>query len=224
MASEGNRERAGQLAERALERGEPLGWFDGFYESAAGDTKRIPWAERRPNVNLVSWLSGRSLGRTAKSALVVGCGLGDDAELIASEGPATTAFDLAPRAVEWCRSRHPDSAVTYVVADLLDTPAPWKQAFDFVFEAYTLQVLPPAMRPAAVNAIAECVAPGGRLLVISRGRGSDDEVDGFPWPLARAEVESFVAAGLSLEKFEDYHDDESPPVRRFRAVFCSERC
>ena len=40
-----------------------------------------------------------------------------------------------------------------------------------VFEAYTLQVLPPELRASAVAAIAECLAPGGKLLVVARGRG-----------------------------------------------------
>lgn len=222
MTTDDRRNRASRLAGEALQAGEPLAWFDSFYRDAAGDSNQIPWADRRPNVNLVSWLEANPFETTTKTALVVGCGLGDDAELIARGGLETTAFDLSPKAIEWCQSRHRSSKVNYLRADVLEAPLIWKQAFDFVFEAYTLQVMPTELRPAAVTAIAGCVAPGGRLLVISRGRDAQEDVSGFPWPLVRQEIESFTNAGLSLVSLEDYRDDESPPVRRFRAVFRSD--
>ena len=60
--------------------------------------------------------------RPADRAVVVGAGLGADAELLASRGYRTVAFDLAPSAVELARSRYPGTAVDYRVADLLDLP------------------------------------------------------------------------------------------------------
>jgi hypothetical protein len=41
----------------------------------------------------------------------------------------------------------------------------------------------------------------------------------MPWPVTRAEVEAIAAPGLTLVRFEDFLDDEEPPVRRFRALF-----
>ena len=61
-----------------------------------------------------------------------------------------TAFDIAPTALRWCRHRFPDTRVRYIEADLLAAPEEWTGSFDFVFEAYTPQVLPTGLRAAAL--------------------------------------------------------------------------
>ena len=86
-------------------------------------------------------------------------------------------------------------------------------------ESYTLQVLPAPERQRAIVRIADFVAPDGLLLVIARGRDVNEEKGLMPWPLTHDEIRSFETTGLSLIKLEDYLDDESPPVRRFRATF-----
>lgn len=40
----------------------------------------------------------------------------------------------------------------------------------------------------------------------------------MPWPLTREELDA-REIGLPLVSFEDYYDAETPPVRRFRAVY-----
>lgn len=142
----------------------------------------------------------------AGRALVVGCGLGDDAELTARLGYRTVAFDYAPSAIERARARFPDSSVEYVVADLLDPPAEWSGAFDLVVEVFTVQSLPPAVRSTVIANIAGFVAPGGRLLVVAT---MGEPVDGPPWPLTRAQVESFP---LELESLDE-------PGGRWRAWY-----
>jgi hypothetical protein len=59
----------------------------------------------------------------------------------------------------------------------------------------------------------------GKILLIARGRDENDPEGIMPWPLTRRELEAFGACGLREESFEDYFDKESPPVRRFRAVY-----
>jgi SAM-dependent methyltransferase len=198
------------LAQAAIERGEPLAWFEELYAGASGE-EGIPWADLVPNPLLMSWLEGR---RLTGHGLKVGCGLGDDAEALAAAGLAVTAFDISPTAIEWCRRRFPDSAVEYVVADVLDPPEEWTGDFDLVLESYTLQVLPPELRRAAAARIEATVAPGGTLLVIARGRGEEDPPGQMPWPLTPDELKGY----FSLERlsFEDLLDDEDPPVRRLR--------
>ncbi|HTR45765.1 MAG TPA: SAM-dependent methyltransferase, partial [Verrucomicrobiae bacterium] len=69
-------------------------------------------------------------------------------------------------------------------------------------------------------AISEFVAPGGKLLVIARGREEGEpEGQGPPWPLTREEMDGFRRAGLEEESFEDYADPEPPWVRRFRVLY-----
>jgi len=172
-----------------------------------------------PNLNLISLYSRLRHLPFGKSVLKVGCGLGDDAEWMSSLGWTVTAFDIAPSAIAICRSRFPKSSVNYLTRDLFDAPSEWHQAFDIVQESYTLQVLPPDLRAEALKRIANFVAPGGYLLFVTRGRSPSDPVGSMPWPLTRSEVDAFENLGLKSILFEDYTDQETPPVRRFRACY-----
>lgn len=217
--ADGDRRIARQLASRHMANGDPLGWFEVLYASADGDPSVIPWAELSPNPNLSGWLSRSAIMGQGHKALKIGCGLGDDAEELSRFGFDTTAFDISATAISWCQSRFPNSRVHYVEADLLDPPQEWTIGFDLVVESYTLQVLPSELRDTAMGNAARFVAPHGTLLVIARGREQSDDEGAMPWPLTRQELSVFVQAGLALAEFEDYFDDEDPPIRRFRASY-----
>jgi SAM-dependent methyltransferase len=214
------RKRVRSLAEGYLSRGEATGWFEQLYTSASGDADAIPWADRETNPNLVAWLD--RVRMTARGrALVVGCGLGDDAEELARRGWTVTAFDISPTAIKWCRKRFPNTKVQYVAADLLDPPTQWARAFDFVFESYTLQAVPPEVRDKMIPGVGEFVAPGGALLIICRGRDEQEEQASLPWPLPRSALSPLAKqCGLTERSFADFVDEQDdPPARRFRAVY-----
>jgi SAM-dependent methyltransferase len=214
-----NRKLARNLAAEAISRGKPLEWFETLYRQAADDESIIPWADIRVNPNLAAWLERAGPQRPAGRALVIGCGLGDDAEALQTVGFQVTAFDISEACIAWCRRRFPKSAVDYVVADLLAPLANWHRAFDLVIEAYTLQVLPRELRAAAMQQVAGFVAADGRLVVITRGRDSNEDPGQMPWPLVREEFGDFNNAGLTVINFEDYVDSEDSPVRRFRVEY-----
>jgi SAM-dependent methyltransferase len=207
----------GKLAREFVERGDPTGWFEPLYEGSAGDPAPIPWADLEPNPLLVGWLERERVHGLGAGAIVVGCGLGDDAEELARRGFAVTAFDLAPTAVAWARRRFPASAVSYEVADLLAAPGGWRRAFPFVLESYTVQALPAPLRERALRAVADLVAPGGRLLLLSFARDDGQLVEGPPWPLSHADLEPLVALGAVCESFEDVIDGEGK--RRLRVAY-----
>jgi SAM-dependent methyltransferase len=211
---------ARRLAAESLAKGDAVGWFDALYVAAQGDSAFVPWADMRVNPNLSAWLDRSPPAAAGKRALVIGCGLGDDAEELARRGFAVTAFDVSPRAIEWCRRRFAATSVEYRVADVLRLPAEWRGGFDLVVEIFTLQVLPPELRKTAIAGIAGCVGPGGALLVVARARDAADDRGTMPWPLVKDELDGFNACGLETISFEDYLDrNEDPPVRRFRAQY-----
>ena len=154
---------------------------------------------------------------------MVGCGLGDDAEALSAAGYRVVAFDISPTAIEACRARFPASEVEYAVADLLSPPPAWSGRFDLVFESYTLQVLPPSARAAAIAALASLVSPRGRLLLICRARDREEPEGQLPWPLTREELAPLREQGLRELSLEDFFDRETPPVRRLRALFAPSR-
>jgi SAM-dependent methyltransferase len=208
---------ARQLAADSIASGDDVGWFEALYASAGQGTAAVPWADLAPNPRLVQSLSGVAGGGRA---VVIGCGLGDDAEHVASLGFTTIAFDVSPTAVATARRRFPHSAVQYVTADLLSLPPSWAGAFDLVVEVFTVQVLTGAARRTPNARTARLVAPGGRLLVIAGARDEHDDPGQMPWPLTRAEIESFSEHGLTAESIVDVSDDEDRgPVRRWRAWF-----
>lgn len=217
--SDANRANARQLCNDAIARGEPLAWFEELYAAARDEPATIPWADLEPNPNLVAWQAAKEYDFQGQRCLTIGCGLGDDCEYLQSAGGNVRGFDISPTAIDWCRRRFPGSGVDYSVCDLFDTPRDWNRGFDFVLEAYTLQVLPPEFRQRAIEAISEFVADEGTLLVICRARDESSPAGQMPWPLTRSELSRFGEFGLMLENLEEYQDDEEPPVYRFRAEF-----
>ena len=218
MSGDEARRRARRLERAATDRGAPLEWFEDLYSSAHGPGD-VSWADLEPNPSLTEWLEREHAPDSGGRALVVGCGLGDDAEALAALGFEVVAFDIAPTAIEWARRRFGSSPVEYLVANALDPPDDWQRRFDFVLESYTFQVLPPELWVCLADAIAGTVAPGGTLLLIARGRDHDQPVGDIPYALSPTELGGLFGGRLAEESLEDYLDKEDPPVRRLRAVY-----
>jgi SAM-dependent methyltransferase len=214
-----DRKRARELAADFIGKGDPTGWFEQLYREGEEGKSVIPWADRGTNASLNEFWESNPQATAEKKALVIGCGLGDDAEQLAAWGFETTAFDISETAIRMARRRFPRGGVEYVAADLFRPPAEWEGKFDFVFEANTVQALPVAVRTQAIRKIAGLVAPGGKLLAIVRGREPYEPEGELPWPLTRDELAEFVRAGLTEKIFEEYFDDEEPPARRFRVLY-----
>ena len=212
---EAARERAREIAAGYAERGDAVGWFDELYREAAGDIDRIPWADLEPNKFLVRWAEKYGLEGIGRRAMVVGCGLGDDARFLYERGFDVTAFDISRTAIEWARDIHRDTGIRFAAADLLYPPKEWYQAFDFVLEVYTIQPLPIEMRPSVIDAVANLVALGGELLVVTRGREDDEVPDELPWALSRRDLSRFADNGLVEQEFDIMMGDEEEPIPRF---------
>jgi SAM-dependent methyltransferase len=183
--------------------------FEQLYAGAGDDLASLPWAALAPQPQLVAWLQDHPPA-PGDTALVVGCGYGDDAAALSRRGWRTTAFDLAPTAIAHARRRFDGEAIEFAVADVFDLPGAWAAAFDLVIEIRTLQSIPPDERGPAMSAIAETVAPGGRVWVRCEARADDAPVAGRPWPVSRAELATFLTSGLTEESFHADAGDRGP--------------
>lgn len=191
---------ANRLAGEAHAVGRPTQWFEQLWSAAARDEVDMPWDRTAPYPPVLDHVDRAGDG-AGRRAVVVGAGLGADAELLASRGYRTVAFDLAPSAVELARDRHPGTAVDYRVADLLDLPGDLVGAFDLVVDVFTVQALPRTLRREAVDGVRSLLAPGGELLAVQfvLPDGADHE-QGPPWLLTRDEVESFASPADGVEQ------------------------
>jgi SAM-dependent methyltransferase len=205
-----------KLQTEAWERGDATSWFEDVYSEANRDTSLIPWSESGLNPHLRAWAEREGLKGEGQSAVVIGCGLGDNAEYLAGLGFTVTAFDISPTAVAWCREKHQATSVKYVEADLFSAAAQLGQ-FDFVLEVHTLQALPRTLRVQAATAVAALVRQ--RLLVICRACDEPEPQETVPWPLTRAELQPLADCGLTPIQWEDFLDQRTPPSRRFRIEY-----
>ncbi len=204
-----------ELAAEFAEKGDAFGWFEALYSEAAGDHEHIPWADLEPNRFFAAWAQTVNLQGNGRSALVVGCGLGDDAKFLAERGFKVTAFDISETAIQWAKKLNAGLRIEFHTADLFAPPPEWKNAFEFVLEVYTIQPLPMEMRPQVIDAIAGLVAKGGELLVVTRGREDTEEPLELPWALSRRDLSRFEVNGLKQVSFTEMWGDEEEPERRF---------
>ena len=213
METDLKRENVRRLAAEFAENGDVLGWFEALYKEAAGDNEHIPWADLEPNRFFREWAEKTGLKGDGRKALVVGCGLGDDAKYLHDLGFKVTAFDISPTAIEWAKKLYAGEDIQFEAADLFQPFRGWLGAFDFVVEIYTIQPLPLEMRERVIDSIAAFVGKNGRLAVVTRGRDDDEEPEQLPWPLSRNELSRFEENGLTQTYFEEIWDEEDEQKR-----------
>ena len=208
------------MANNSVEKQDPSGWFEPLYAAASGNTAQVPWAKNQAHPYLQQWLQEHPPQTQEKSALVVGCGLGDDAELLASIGYHVTAFDISPTAIAWCKQRFLESQVDYLVADLFNLDPGWQHKFDFVFECRNVQALPLNVRSQVIGIIANLVANNGTLLVVTRHRDDNTIPEGPPWALSSAELSQFIGLGLTEVRCDRFLEGEQTKVEQYRLEYC----
>jgi SAM-dependent methyltransferase len=206
--------RAGEFVRPSYERGDATGWFDQLYAAGAAGEVSMPWDRDEPHPLLREWAEREGVRGKGRRGVVVGSGLGGDAEYLASLGFDTVGFDIAPTAVQVAQERHPDSRVDYRVADLLDLPGEWERAFDQVVEIFTLQALPDPPRADAIKGVNRLVRPGGTLLMVAfRATEGDDPLQGPPFSLTRTTIDALAFDGLEIAAAEEVELDGTPRWR-----------
>ena len=212
-----------KLSNKAESNGTPLSWFEELYENANRESEKIPWARMEPHPKMVEWIKNHP--EISGKALVVGCGLGDDAEWLGNSGFEVTAFDVSKSSIDWCRERFPNSQVNYCVEDLLSPPKNWLNSFDLIVEIHILQAIPEKIRDLAAETLPSLLNSNGHLLCIGRLFNSTIEEEiGPPWPLKRVWLEEKFQV-LNLVNFTLFTTEETningdfPIVPRFIAAW-----
>ena len=112
-----------RLSAQALADGDPAGWFERFYRAAAAAEVELAWQRAEPHWLFTRWAAEPRIDGSARRAIVVGCGLGTDAEYVARLGFHVVAFDIVETAIMLAKQPYPDSSVQYQAANLLNPPA-----------------------------------------------------------------------------------------------------
>jgi SAM-dependent methyltransferase len=162
-------------------------WFNDLYSEHKDNHDKIPWAKLEVNPLLKSYLNETEVHQG--KALVVGCGLGDDARALELAGYDVLAIDVSEKALELAGERFPDSKIIFEKQDIFDMPEKYHAHFDFVFEAFTIQSLPVKFRENMIKAVADTIAPNGKLLLVAHKKKLT--LSGPPWPLKKDEVDLF---------------------------------
>ena len=198
---------------------EPIKWFDELYNRADGDSQMIPWAKMVPNPIMMQWVRDNHI---KGKALIVGCGLGDDAIGLEKLGFDVTAFDISEHCIKWCKNRFEKSSVKWQVADILEPPISWINQFDLVVEIHILQAIPDGgIRETAAENLPRLLNNGGELLCIGRLDDGEQTIIPPPWPLKKEWlIQSFNQ--LKLMQFELFSYPETKEVTRYYASWKKE--
>ena len=212
--------RVRRLLEQHLADAAPAGWFEPAYRLCRDEGVGLPWVHAAPHPYLLDWLERPVTTPGGARAVVVGCGLGDDAQAVAEAGYQVTAFDVAPTALTWAAQRFPEGA-DWQEADLLALPEELLGAFDLVVEVHTVPWLPGVVRDAAMVAIGGLARPGGVVVAVTLlGRSQQvlQAAAGPPWPQAPSELATYRAAELVRVALE-HPGPEAGPVFEARVTF-----
>lgn len=194
--------------------------FEELYKNAKENSEHIPWAKLTTDPFLIEYLQTNYT--TDKKALVIGCGLADDAKAISDAGYKTHAFDISKSAIKWAKKRFINDDIEFKVADIFKLDDSYHEKFDFVFESLTIQSLPITYRPQMIEAISKTLAPNGKLLVIANGKNEGETFNSPPYPLLRNDLGLFEFYGLKELEFSIYPEDSTISSLKYRAIYTKE--
>ncbi len=195
---------------------EASAWFETVYKQSQGDESKIPWAKMQTNEFLAEYLQ-MNLGEG--KAIVIGCGLGDDAVALDEAGFDVTAIDISETAIQWCKERFDYTDVDFRVQDIFELPEEMLGQYDFVFESRTIQSLPLEFRNKIIGSISSLLAPRAKVLAIANGKNAGEKYQGPPWPLERNELRLFENYDLNELEFSIFAEESGLSTLKFRALY-----
>jgi len=141
--------------------------FPGVYSGATLmkniDIKRVPWDVGHSQAVVEGALDGMRM----KELLDVGCGIGENAEHVASRGVQVTAVDFSEDAINEARQRHPQTSVLYKHHDIFQVENFWHEKFDVVLDSATYHAIRSMDRLRYLKILYGYLKPGGQLVTIT---------------------------------------------------------
>jgi len=191
-------------------------FFESIYKQSRGDEEKVPWAEMRTNIYLEEYLENHL---AQGKAIVIGCGLGNDAVAMDEAGFDVTAIDISKTAIAWCKDKYDYTDVDFRIQDIFELPEDMLGQYDFIFESRTVQSLPLVYRDKIIGAISSLLAPRGKLLAIANGKNKGEKHNGPPWPLERNELRLFENYELNELEFSIFAEETELSSLKFRALY-----
>ena len=167
-----------------------------------------PWDLGRIPANLEGFLKRRPKETIpAKTrVLVPGCGSGHEVKALAEAGYDVRAIDLAPAAVARARQNvGPRFAERVIVGDFFTQDLGPAASFDLVYERYFLAALPPQLREAYRDRVAQLLKYGG-ILAGCFYYQETKPADGPPFGLAWGEADELFGRYYVLVKDDPIKD------------------
>ena len=140
-----------------------------FWDALYSDGAETGWELGRATPPLVDYFAAHS--PTGLRVLVLGCGRGHEARLLAGLGATVTALDLAPAAIAAAiAATPPELKIDYQLGDLFElsrSPA----RHDLIAEHCCFCAIEPRRRDEYVDQVAAALVPGGALVGLFYAHG-----------------------------------------------------
>jgi SAM-dependent methyltransferase len=167
---------------------DPQFWRDRYAQPSQG------WEIGRAAPPLLRWFAAHPAA--GKRALVVGCGRGHEARLLAAAGADVVAIDFAPEAIAEARAlaERENARVDFRLRDLFrlrDDP----DRYDLIVEHCCFCAIDPARRDEYVDVVADVLADGGELVALFR---TQCKPGGPPFSVAADEMERLFSRRFVL--------------------------
>jgi len=190
-----------------------VNFFDNIYKNTNDTHSNIPWATLNANIYLKDYLDNNEMVKN-KKALVIGCGLGDDANELSLKGYEVDAIDISDHAISLAKKRFQDKNINFKVEDIFDLPKSMINSYDFIYEGLTIQSIHPQYRESLIKIIYSLNKSNGELLLYTNIQNDSDSFGGPPWPLYRKDLEIFNTIGYEiLSKEELVENKPIAPIR-----------